>query len=248
MNAISMHITTMSMSITNINSLAQSGDEAGIVQLRLWQLLSPALPIGSYAYSQGLEYAVEAGWVKNEAQMQAWLAGMIGHMHQQLDLPVLARMHRAWCEGDVDTVHHWNEYLLAARETAELVQEDCQLGRALAVLLRDLNCVNVAALDKDELSLAAALAAAAAEWRIPIAMLAQAYLWMWTENQVAAAIKLIPLGQTAGQRILYAIAGLLPEVVTRALAVEDDDIGQSATALAIASARHETQYTRIFRS
>lgn len=242
-----MNITTTNMSITNIKSPAQK-DESGIARLRLWQLLSPALPIGSYAYSQGLEYAVEAGWVKNETQMQTWLAGMISHMHQQLDLPVLVRMHRAWCDGDVDSVHHWNEFLLASRETAELVQEDCQLGRALAVLLRDLNCRNVAALDKDKLSLAAALAAAAAEWHIPIAMLAQAYLWMWTENQVAAAIKLIPLGQTAGQRILYVIAELLPEVVTRALAVGDADIGQSATALAIASARHETQYTRIFRS
>ncbi len=134
-----------------------------IAQFRLWQLISPALPIGGYAYSQGLEYAVESGWVRNEQDMQQWISGMLRHMHQQLDLPVLVRIYRAWCADDVATVQYWNDYLLAARETSELLQEDCQLGRALAVLLRDLECKNLAVLNKDELSLATALAAAGAE-------------------------------------------------------------------------------------
>jgi urease accessory protein len=245
-DTVQMKITPMS--ITNIKLATNNAGGDGIAQLRLWQLISPALPIGGYACSQGLEYAVEAGWVNNEKEMQAWIAGMLGHVHQQLDLPVLARLYRAWCTGDIETVQHWNDYLLAARETSELLQEDCQLGRALAVLLRDLDCKNLAVLNKDELALATALAAAAAEWGISINLLAQAYLWIWTENQIAAAIKLIPLGQTAGQRILYAISGLLSDVVAQALIVSDEEIGQSAMALAIASSRHESQHTRIFRS
>ena len=241
-------ITITAMSITNIKPLTQDEHADSIAQFRLWQLISPALPIGGYAYSQGLEYAVESGWVRNEQDMQQWISGMLRHMHQQLDLPVLARIYRAWCADDVATAQYWNDYLLAARETSELLQEDCQLGRALAVLLRDLECKKLVVLNKDELSLATALAAAGAEWAIPVNRLAQAYLWIWVENQIAAAIKLIPLGQTAGQRILYATSDLLADVVTQSLEVCDDDIGQSAMALAIASARHETQYTRIFRS
>jgi urease accessory protein len=249
--AVMLHmriITTTTMSITNIKSLTQNEQADSIAQFRLWQLISPALPIGGYAYSQGLEYAVESGWVSNEQDMQQWIAGMLRNIHQQLDLPVLARIYRAWCADDVATVQYWNDYLLAARETSELLQEDRQLGRALAVLLRDLECKNLAVLNKDELSLATALAAAGVGWAIPVNMLAQAYLWIWVENQIAAAIKLIPLGQTAGQRILYAVSALFAGVVTQALAVDDDNIGQSAMALAIASARHETQHTRIFRS
>lgn len=217
-------------------------------QFRLWQLLSPALPIGGYAYSQGLEYAVDAGWIKTEQEMQAWLSSMITHLHVQLDLPVLMRMHQSWSDHDIASVLHWNEFLLASRETSELLLEDCQLGQALQVLLKSLNCKLAQPLERDEVSLAAAISAAAVEWNISVTDLAQAYLWIWLENQVAAAIKLIPLGQTAGQRILYAVAATLAATVDRATQVAGDDIGQSATGLAVASSRHENQYTRIFRS
>jgi len=219
-----------------------------LATVRLWQLISPALPIGSYAYSQGLEYAVESGWVQTEQAMLQWMTGIISHLHQQLDVPVLSRLYDAWMENDIETVSYWNGFLLACRETSELTQEDAQLGRALAVLLKDLGCQKPAPLDIDELSFVTAFAAAGVEWDISKPILAQAYVWIWIENQVAAAIKLIPLGQTAGQRILHACAENLAEVVCRALKVEDENIGQSAMALAIASANHENQYTRIFRS
>lgn len=219
-----------------------------LTQFRLWQLISPSLPIGSYAYSQGLEYAVETGWVKNEKEMHDWITGIVSHMHQQLDVPVLTRLYKAWSDNDVATVEYWNAFLLASRESSEFMLEDVQLGRALTVLLKDLDCDRPALLEADELAFATALAAAGAQWQISLPMLAQAYIWMWIENQVSAAIKLVPLGQTAGQRILFSCAEKLAEVVELALQVEDDDIGQSAMALAIASACHEDQYTRIFRS
>ena len=219
-----------------------------LTQFRLWQLISPSLPIGGYAYSQGLEYAVETGWVTNEKEMYDWVTGIVSHMHQQLDVPVLARLYKAWSEEDIENVEYWNAFLLASRESSEFFLEDVQMGRALTVLLKDLDCNKSSLLDSDELALATVLSAASVEWKIPIEMLAQAYIWMWIENQVSAAIKLVPLGQTAGQRILFSSAENLTKVVEQALQVEDEDIGQSAMALAIASGCHEDQYTRIFRS
>lgn len=236
------------MDITTIKPPANTNSPGNLAQFRLWQLLSPSLPIGNYAYSQGLEYAVETGWVRDENEMREWITGMVSNLHQQLDVPVLARLYRAWSAADIDSVMRWNEYLLATRETSELALEDCQLGRALCVLLKNLDCHNLSLLDGRDVSFACALAAAGAQWRIPLTQLAQAYIWMWLENQVAAAIKLVPLGQTAGQRILFQLSTLLDAVVEQALQVSDENIGQSAMALAIASARHETQYTRIFRS
>jgi urease accessory protein len=236
------------MSITTINTNKPDGNQVGIAQFRLWQLLSPALPIGSYAYSQGLEYAVEAGWVSNEAEMIAWVSGIITHMHRQLDIPVLARLYHAWQSMNEEQIIQWNNFLIASRETSELTQEDCQLGRALTVLLKDLGCKIPASLNQPELTFATALAAAGVQWDIALAELAKAYVWIWLESQVAASIKLIPLGQTAGQRILFKVVHLIDNVIEDALSIEDEDVGQSSMGLSIASARHETQYTRIFRS
>jgi len=236
------------MDITNINQSSQQSSAESIARFRLWQLLSPSLPIGSYAYSQGLEYAVESGWVSNEKEMFQWLSGLISHQHQQLDIPVLARLYAAWSENNIEQIKRWNHYLLATRESSELTEEDRQLGRALNVLLKDLGLDQTLMNEMEELSFATALSYAGTQWDIPLKMLAQAYVWMWLENQVAAAIKLIPIGQTAGQRILRDVAEMLADVIDQALEVSEDDIGQSAMALGIASSRHETQYTRIFRS
>jgi urease accessory protein len=218
-------------------------------QLRLWQLVSPALPVGAYSYSQGLEMAVEAEWVRSEQEAFAWIGGQLRHMLGSLDLPVLLRMHAAWMNEDMQAVGHWNSWLLAAREAAELYAEDCQMGGSLKKLLPELGIVRARHWPAEEkCSFALMFALAAAEWGIPAMDAAGGYAWAWCENQVAAAIKLIPLGQTAGQRTLLALAKLIPEVVADAARLQDEDIGQMAPAFAIACALHETQYTRLFRS
>jgi urease accessory protein len=222
---------------------------SSLAQLRLMQLISPALPIGGFTYSQGLEYAVEAAWVHDVPSLQDWLLGLIEDGMARLEIPVLERLYHACVSRDLDAIDRWGLYLLASRETRELRLEEQQRARALTRLLADLGIPETAywqtALQRCQ---AAPYALAAVTWGIPLGDAALGYAWSWLENMVAAAIKLVPLGQTDGQRVQLALAESLPRAVQRGLALEDDQIGASAPAMALASSLHETQYTRLFRS
>jgi urease accessory protein len=224
-------------------------DGGAVALLRLLQLVSPALPVGAYAYSQGLEPAVAAGWVRDEDSLRDWLFGVLEHSLCRLDLPVLDRLHRAWASHDAAAVEHWAAFLAAMRESAELQAEDRHLGLALARLLAGLDIAEAGDwAAHPDVSWPVMFALAAARWEIPFAQARCGYLWAWCENQVAAAIKLMPLGQTAGQRILSDCAQRIPALLARHAERADAEIGQMSPGLAIASARHETQYTRLFRS
>lgn len=217
--------------------------------VRLLQLASPALPIGMYSYSQGMERAVEDGWIATEADALEWLSGVLERGLGRVDLPVLARLHAAWAADDAGAVAHWSRRLQACRETSELRAEDRQTGQALARLLDALGVVRAAAWTRDPAAtLANGFALAAVEWDIDQRGALLGYAWGWLENQILCAVKLVPLGQVAGQRLSLELAARLPAQVERALALADDDIGGSAFGLALASARHETQYSRLFRS
>lgn len=217
--------------------------------LRLWQLISPALPVGAYAYSQGLEYAINENWVHDENSTHDWLAGLIQHTLISLDIPILARQYKAWQKNDINTVKFWNEYIQASREARELLAEDRQLGSALLKLIRDLKIPKAQHWPEDIApSYSTMFSLAASHWMVTAKEACQGYLWSWSENQVAAAIKLVPLGQTAGQRILSKLIEVIPEAVDKGLRLKDEDIGMTAPGLGIASALHETQYTRLFRS
>jgi urease accessory protein len=227
----------------------ESSDKPSLAQLRLLQLVSPALPIGAFTYSQGLEWAVEAGWVTDEASLSDWLTGLAEDGLRYVDLPILARQYRAIVDQDWSALSHWSHALLACRETRELREEENNRGRALVSLLADLGLIDDE-IDRRPFTLcqAAGFALAAVRWEIPLDQATLGYAWGWLENQVTAGVKLIPLGQTAGQRITADLARHLPLIVTQAFDVGDEEIGASAPALAIASSRHETQYTRLFRS
>jgi urease accessory protein len=229
--------------------MAISTSTDGLLGLsRLLQLASPALPLGGYAWSHGLEQAVEAGWLRHEADVAEWLSGLLAGPLGRIDAPILARLHRAWTEFDAEAVGHWNAELLAFRESAELRAEDREMGRALARLLPELGVAEAAALPVGETSLACAFALATARFGLDAAAAVHGYLWAWLENQALCAVKLVPLGQTAGQRLLFELAGRLPALTASALALDELAIGAVAPALALASMRHETQYTRLFRS
>jgi urease accessory protein len=220
-----------------------------VSSLRLWQLISPALPVGAYAYSQGLEYALEAGWLKTEADVLDWIQGQLRHNLAHLDIPILQRVYQAWQHDDHERVNHWTRYLLASREAAELKIEDQNLGRALATLLSQLDIEQAEHYRQaQQPAFVTLLALAANHWKITLDEIAQGYLWMWCENQVAAAVKLVPLGQTSGQKMLLALANAIPAAVETGLSLSDDQIGMSAPGLGIASALHESQYSRLFRS
>jgi len=216
--------------------------------LRLCHLVSPALPVGAYAYSQGLEYAVHAGWVRDEHGALDWLQGLSRHAVGRLDLPLLSRLYRAWSSGDGAAVQSWNAWLIAARETSELRAEELHLGRALARVLVQLQIPEAAPWIAAASAYATLFSLAAVRWRIRATDTLRGYLWSWTENQVLCAVKLVPLGQSAGQRLLHRLTGAMPEIIAAAQALPDAAIGNAAAAQLLASALHEQQYTRLYRS
>ena len=225
------------------------GMSTDLALLRLLHLVSPTLPIGSFTYSQGIEWAVECGWVTCPADLRGWLESQLHGSITQLDIPVLQRLYQAVEQRDTARLAHWIDILNASRETSELLLEEKNRGRALTDLLIALEIPHAAAW-KPLLaqSQSAAFALAAVHWHIPLQDAAGGYVWSWLENLVLSAVKIIPLGQTQGQKILHQMTPLIPAAVVQGLQVADDDIGAASPALAIASSRHETQYTRLFRS
>lgn len=242
-----MHTTTLALRGTRMT--AESACSPPLARVRLMQLVSPTLPVGAFHYSQGLEWAVERRWVHSPETLIDWLAGLLDDGLCRLELPLLRRLHLACGRADRAAVGALGRMLYASRETRELRAEERNRARALVSLLSDLGIARATAW-RDELlhCQAAPFALAATHWHISVADCLLGYAWGWLENQVAAAIKLVPLGQTDGQRVQLLLGERLPGVVERALAVADDEIGSAAPALAIASARHERQYTRLFRS
>ncbi|MCF7979228.1 MAG: urease accessory protein UreF [Chromatiaceae bacterium] len=296
----------------------------------MFQLLSPSLPVGAFAYSQGLEWAAETGWVNSEQALANWLSDQLSQALTYVDLPILLRMIEAAMADDAQLMSHWISELRALRETPELRAEEVGRGRALADLLGALGlfgeqpsrqsrgaqlgasdlvpsplpqasdahqrqgderrdavsrtdarrvrtrqisahdgtaAVETAAsvsgqsrgqgLNAEQSSHWRALlsgsqlagfAFASAAWQLEPADTLLGYAWSWAENLTLAGVKLIPLGQTAGQRILLQLAEQIPAAVERARRLDDADIGASMPALSIASSRHETQYTRLYRS
>ena len=225
---------------------------AAATLLRLMWLASPALPVGGFSYSEGLEAAIDAGLAADEPAAAQWLLDQLHLAQARADLPLVAAAFDAWQRADLPRIEALNGWLLATRETSELRRQAEQMGRSLAEWLR------VQAADDPRRTALAALQPAPS-WPVAFALAAAvagatprdallAFAFGWAENQVAAAVKAIPLGQTAGQRILLRLADAIPAAVERAL--QTDDAGRQAYTpmLAVLSARHETQYSRLFRS
>lgn len=225
------------------------GNDPALARMRLLQLASASLPIGAFAFSHGLEQAVAEGRVADAAAAESWIAGLLEHVWGRWDLPLLARQADAVATGDPDMLARTNALLLAGRESAELAAEDRHTGMALARLLAEVQPEAAAWLRAVRpCAYATAFAVAGQGWGIPLADLATAYLWTLAEAQTLAAVRLVPLGQTDGQRILLSLGARIPRIADQALDLPDAAIGAFAPGLAMASARHETQYTRLFRS
>ena len=202
---------------------------------RLLQLASPTLPVGAYSYSQGLESAIDAGYVRDAGTAQHWIGDV-------LELSV-ARMEAQVLRAQInDPTQERNDFFVATRETAELRAETLQMGQALAKLLHDMNVpVTV-----EEPAYPTAFALAVRHWKIEPHEAVVAYLWSWLENQVMAAIKAVPLGQTAGQKMLLSLGERLDALADLQLA--EAAWSNFTPGLAYLSAQHETQYSRLFRS
>lgn len=217
--------------------------------IRLLHLASPTLPVGAYTYSQGLEWAVESGAIRNEASAGQWISDCLSFSLASFEAVYLAHMLAAWRNYDPAQLAELDAEFIASRETTELRAETLQMGHSLAKLLRDLPDIPDAALREfPQPSFPLAWSCAAARWNIETEDAIVGYLWAWLENQVMAAIKAIPLGQTAGQRLLLSLGERLPELAKQAAAKPLEQARNFLPAFAIASSLHETQYTRIFRS
>ncbi len=220
---------------------------------RLLQLASPALPVGAYTYSQGLEWAVESGAIRDEATAGRWIADLLDHGIGQFEAPLVTALMAAWTAGDLAEVDNLNGEFLASRESAELRAETAQMGFSLRRLLRDLRDDSLAGVAQTvetwpEVAFPAVWAGIAAAWRIDPPAALTAYLWSWAENQVMAALKAVPLGQAAGQRLLADLGGRIPAAVASAGSLPKSAWSNFTPGFAIACARHETQYSRLFRS
>lgn len=220
--------------------------------VRLLQLASPALPVGAYSYSQGLEAACEAEIVRDKESARQWISDVLQSNIATMETPIVARLYRAWQSEDLKSAVYWNQYFLASRETMELRAETEQMGYSLAKLLVDgkfCDPVQVTTLaDMRPKGFPAAFSFAAASFSVPLDEALTAYLWSWLENQVIGAVKLIPLGQMAGQTLLFELGQDLPRIVERALSLADEELCNFSPGLAILSGQHETQYSRLFRS
>ena len=224
-----------------------------IALARLLQLSSVSLPVGGYAFSQGLEYAIECGWVKKYDDVEQWIKLQLKENLARVDLPILRGVMESSLAHDWARFRYLNDLAIASRETKELRLTDTAMGEALHRLLKSLDFpfpfetedIN---LKKDELSFVSLFAYAAQCWNIPYEEAATGFTWSWLENQVAAATKLVPLGQTQAQQLLTLFQPAIAQTIEQAERTVEENIGGGLPALAIASALHETQYSRLFRS
>jgi urease accessory protein len=218
-------------------------------QLRLMQLASSSLPVGSFTWSQGLEWAVEIGWVKSVNDFSGWQIQQMEHNFFTVDLPLLARLYRACEQDDLAAARRWTAYLLACRETRELRDEERSRGIAFTRLVTDWepDCSQEwRTLFAD--SQLCGMAWLGVRWKVPLTNLALSLGYSWIESAVMAGVKLVPFGQQAAQRLIISLCDRYAQGLAQALACPDTRLGSATPLAAIASARHETQYSRLFRS
>ena len=222
---------------------------ASLLQL-IW-LASPALPVGGFSYSEGLESAVERGGVATESIASDWLSDQLRLTLARGDLAIVAQAIAAWRQGDMPRVRALNGWVLQTRETSEFRLQTEQMGRSLVEWLRNdagANPEHIKACAHMQPTYPVAFALAASQTAASVRDCLLAYAFGWAENMTQAALKSIPLGQSAGQRILARLSRDIPPAVESALSLGDDERQTFAPMLAILSAQHETQYSRLFRS
>ncbi|WP_249977485.1 urease accessory protein UreF [Vreelandella olivaria] len=225
-----------------------TASQPDLALLGLMQLVSPALPIGAFAFSQGLESAFELGWVRDEQTLAEWLSGVLEDGLTRCELPLIERLTTAFDLQDRVVVGYWDDWLSATRETAELAAEDSRLGASLKRLLGSLELLPSEGLLPQQACYVTVFAYAAHMRGVTARQAMLGFGWAWLENQLAVACKALPLGHTAAQRVIEQLRPELVAAVDGALALEDDELGPVLPGVALASALHETQYSRLFRS
>ncbi|MCY1701351.1 urease accessory protein UreF [Lelliottia sp. SL45] len=218
-------------------------------QLRLMQLSSSSLPVGSFTWSQGLEWAVEAGWISTAAEFRQWQIQQMERNFLCVDLPLFIRLYRACEQHDIAAAKRWTAYLLACRETRELREEERNRGAAFTRLIKswEPDCPPEW-LPLFSSSQLCGMAWLGVRWDIDVQALALSLGYSWMESAVMAGVKLVPFGQQAAQQLIIELSDHFAAKLGQAWERSDDELGAATPLSAIASARHETQYSRLFRS
>lgn len=233
--------------------------------LRLLQLASPALPVGAYSYSEGLEGLVHKQIITNAAELEHWLSQELMYGSIRLEAAVMVRSYSAASSHSWEQLRYWNHWLTAARETEELRSQSLQMGRSLLRLFieielkdsenqpekrpeKQLETAELERLKREGCNFSTAFGLSAAHWQIELEQALLGYLQSWATNLINAGIKLIPIGQTAGQLLLSQLQLKLSQAATTIFNLEDDDLDSCGWGLALASMAHESQYSRLFCS
>ena len=248
---MNMNMNTVRTMITAMTTTAVTSTVMATELLQLIWLASPALPVGGFSYSEALEAAIDHEHVHDEASCAEWLADQLHLSQARGDMALMAKAIPAWQTMNTARLQQLSAWVHASRETQEMRLQTEQMGRSLLDWLRIQNKATDAALQLCSelrptypmtMSLALSLAHA------PLEQALQAYAFGWAENMTQAALKAVPLGQVSGQKILARLAQEIPEAVQHAMALSDDARQAFCPMLAVMSARHETQYSRLFRS
>lgn len=217
--------------------------------LSLLQLVSPALPVGAYSYSEGLETLVEWATISDRHTLKHWLEQELSYGAIRIEAAVILRAYQATVLGNKKALIYWNNWLSAARETSELRASSWQMGQSLMRLLLAIKPVEAQNFCLDgECNYAVCLGIYAALEQIAPESLIIGYLHSWATNLITAGVKLIPLGQTAGQILLHELHAHISAAATEIISLGDDELSSCSWGLSLASMAHETQYTRLFRS
>lgn len=219
---------------------------------RLLQLCSANLPVGGFSFSQGLEFAIDIGWINNAKETHDWVSLTLTQALAPTDVAVMKRLYGALVNNNLEQFNEWNQLLVASRESNEFRLADLAMGKALVRLLTLLTSIDTEQyqqiLLQKQVSFVSAFTVAAYLFQLPLHDAQSGFCWAYIDNQIAAATKLVPLGQTQSQNLLFELTEEVESAMKIANALPDDEIGASLPHLAMASAWHETQYTRLFRS
>ena len=221
------------MSITNAAQL-----------LKLLTLSSTALPVGAYCYSQGVESAIQIGLIQDEASSKAYFEEVLEMLLVRFELPMLQRLMQSY--ADIEQFDQWANLYRASRESKEFLAESQQLAFSLNAWIKDVLQIPVEV--KKQFGFVPVYAQLCGRLELELVDVLTAYTFTVLENQVLAAVKTVPLGQIAGQRILWHVHGLIPDAIQRAMQLQDQEISSALPHYAMLSMQHETQYSRLFRS
>lgn len=221
------------MSITNAAQL-----------LKLLTLSSTALPVGAYCYSQGVESAIQIGLIQDEASSKAYFEEVLEMLLVRFELPMLQRLMQSY--ADIEQFDQWANLYRASRESKEFLAESQQLAFSLNAWIKDVLQIPVEV--KKQLGFVPVYAQLCGRLDLKLVDVLTAYTFTVLENQVLAAVKTVPLGQIAGQRILWHVHGLIPDAIQRAMQLQNHEISSALPYYAMLSMQHETQYSRLFRS